>query len=244
MPGMHPDHRTLRWLVLFGYVLVAAGVPLPVGSVAAGASRSPEAAKRLAAKDRSVPFPCMDSPCGCVTAQQCFESCCCHTPAELLAWATARNLSVDVLQGLERRLQKAPPAVASSCCGEASPEPASCCEAATASYCDEAAPVCCDELASCCDEAAVAGDAGHACCDDHAVPATAEVAPLSESVVVLQAMLACGGVVSEWLACAAAPLPVVLAVSPLERRRETVGPSDDAAICVCFLLDPPPPRVG
>lgn len=241
---MHRDVRTLRWLVLFGYVLVAAGVPLPSGSVAAGASRSSVAAKRLAVKDRSVPFPCMDSPCGCVTAEQCFESCCCHTPAELLAWATARNLSLDVLQGLERRLEEALPAVASSCCGEALPEPASCCEAASTPCSDEAAPACCDELASCVEDAAVAVDAGHACCDDHALLATAEVAPLSESVVVLQAMLACGGVVSEWLACAAAPLPVVLVVRPLERRRETVVPSDDAAVCVCFQLDPPPPRVG
>lgn len=234
---MHPDHRTLRWLVLFGYVLVAAGVPLPTGSMAAGASRSAVAARRLAAKDRSVPFPCMDSPCGCVTAEQCFESCCCHTPAELLAWATARRLSLDVLQGLERRLEQTPPAVASSCCGEATPERASCCEAAAAAGCDEAAPACCDDAA-----ATVA--AADACCDDHELPAAAEVAPLSESVVVLQAMLACGGVVSEWLACAAAPLPVVLVVSPLERRRETVVPADDVAVGVCFLLDPPPPRFG
>lgn len=238
---MHPDHHTLRWLVLFGYVLVAAGVPLPAGSVAAGASRSSAAAKRLAGKDRSVPFPCMDSPCGCVTAEQCFESCCCHTPAELLAWATARNLSLDVLQGLERRLEQAPPAVAASCCGEVSPEPASCCEAGAA-RCDEVAPSCCDQLASCCDDAAATVAAADACCDDHELPA--EVAPLSESVVVLQAMLACGGLVSEWLACAAAPLPAVLVVSPLERRRETVASTDDVAVGVCFLLDPPPPRVG
>ena len=237
--------------MLFGYVLVAAGVPLPAGSLHAASLGNPAAAKRLAAKDRSVPFPCMDSPCGCVTAEQCFESCCCHTPAELLAWATARNLSLDVLQGLERRLEQAPGAVGGSCCGEASPEPASCCEAAPASCCDDVAPACCDQLVlcgdqvtSCCDEAAVTVAAAAAWCGDHDLPAAAEVAPLSESVVVLQAMLACGGLVSEWLSCAAAPLPVVLAVSPLERRRETVGPLDDAAICVCFLLDPPPPRVG
>lgn len=159
---MHPDHRTLRWLVLFGYVLVAAGVPLPAGSMAAGASRNSAAAKRLAGKDRSVPFPCMDSPCGCVTAEQCFESCCCHTPAELLAWATARNLSLDVLQGLERRLEQAPPAVGGSCCGEATPEPVSCCEAAAA-CCDEVAPSCCDQVASCCDDAVVTAAAADAC---------------------------------------------------------------------------------
>jgi len=55
----------LNWLVL------ALGVPLPTWQ----------------AKDRSRPFPCMDSVCGCHTAEKCWQSCCCHTNAEKLVWA-------------------------------------------------------------------------------------------------------------------------------------------------------------
>ena len=32
-------------------------------------------------------FPCMDCPCGCNSAEQCWRSCCCHTLAERMDWA-------------------------------------------------------------------------------------------------------------------------------------------------------------
>ena len=38
-------------------------------------------------KDLSSPFPCMESHCGCMTAEQCWRNCCCHTLEEKLAWA-------------------------------------------------------------------------------------------------------------------------------------------------------------
>jgi hypothetical protein len=60
------------------YFVVAGGLPLP----------------ETAIKDRSVPFPCMDSPCGCVNAEQCWASCCCHTPAERLAWGREHGLTM------------------------------------------------------------------------------------------------------------------------------------------------------
>jgi hypothetical protein len=39
------------------------------------------------AKDRSQPFPCMDNPCGCSSADACWHHCCCHTNREKVAWA-------------------------------------------------------------------------------------------------------------------------------------------------------------
>jgi hypothetical protein len=54
------------------YLFVVVGVPLPLPTVL---------------KDNSAPFPCMNRPCGCQSADQCWKSCCCHTPAERLAWA-------------------------------------------------------------------------------------------------------------------------------------------------------------
>ena len=89
------------------------------------ADSSGAAAKRLAAKDRSVPFPCMDRPCGCVTAKQCFTTCCCHTPAETLAWAEANRVSVDVLQALRRRVAE-PEEPMDSCCAVAAAAKAPC----------------------------------------------------------------------------------------------------------------------
>lgn len=83
--------RVTIWMATIGYALVASGLPLPLGG-AQPASSTSAAAKRLAGKDRSQPFPCMDKPCGCTTAEQCFSSCCCDTPAELLAWAKANHV--------------------------------------------------------------------------------------------------------------------------------------------------------
>ncbi|HTU24129.1 MAG TPA: hypothetical protein VMF30_01950 [Pirellulales bacterium] len=33
------------------------------------------------------PYPCQGHRCGCTSAQQCWEHCCCFTPAQRLAWA-------------------------------------------------------------------------------------------------------------------------------------------------------------
>ena len=37
-------------------------------------------------------FPCMDSPCGCKTAAQCWDKCCCHNDAQKIAWARAQGV--------------------------------------------------------------------------------------------------------------------------------------------------------
>lgn len=107
------NRRTTLWLATIGYALVASGLPLPLGGTAD--ARPSPAAKRLAGKDHSRPFPCMDKPCGCATAEQCFSSCCCNTPAELLAWAKARRLEPGLIAGLVRRAAAAAPQVESCC---------------------------------------------------------------------------------------------------------------------------------
>lgn len=61
---------------LVAYLLAVVGVPLPTARQ----------------KDRSQPFPCMDRPCGCKDAAQCWTSCCCTTPQERLAWARQRGI--------------------------------------------------------------------------------------------------------------------------------------------------------
>lgn len=43
-------------------------------------------------KQTDEPYPCMDCPCGCVDAETCWRSCCCHTNAEKVAWARAHGV--------------------------------------------------------------------------------------------------------------------------------------------------------
>ena len=38
-------------------------------------------------KDKSIPFPCQDHACGCESAEQCWQHCCCLTVQERWAWA-------------------------------------------------------------------------------------------------------------------------------------------------------------
>ena len=117
--------RATIWLALLGYALVASGLPLPLGTTTP-ANPSSAAGKRLAVKDRSQPFPCMDKSCGCATAEQCFRQCCCNTPAETLAWARAHKIDPAVIAALQQRVA-APPTQGScfssarSCCSAAAP---------------------------------------------------------------------------------------------------------------------------
>jgi hypothetical protein len=45
-------------------------------------------------KDRSEPYPCMDRPCGCASAQQCWKKCCCFTNQQKIAWAKRAGVKV------------------------------------------------------------------------------------------------------------------------------------------------------
>ncbi len=75
------SRRTRRFLTvvsLVAYLASVYGYPLP----------------QAATQDRSVPFPCQDHRCGCVSAEQCWTSCCCYTPAERIAWAQKHDVAI------------------------------------------------------------------------------------------------------------------------------------------------------
>jgi hypothetical protein len=122
-------HRITAWTAILGYALLASGLPLPFGSEPP--VTDPAVAKRLAGKDRSRPFPCMDKPCGCATAEQCFANCCCHTPAERLAWAKAHDVEHSLLAALERRVSADAAQEAGGCCSTKKTVP-SCCASKSA----------------------------------------------------------------------------------------------------------------
>jgi hypothetical protein len=214
--------RRTTWWAVIGYVLVASGLPLPGGVPPTGGDA---AAKRLSAKDRSRPFPCMDKPCGCTTAEQCFTNCCCHTPAELLAWAQARRIEPAVIVALERRAA-GPEGVASGGTVGRPTQAANCCSTA-------ARPACCAETDR------------PACCSASApVPVEPEAVPVAVRTVVLRAMLACGGIVSQWLTVGGSLPPP---------RVEFSLPSPFVEVCICgdYAADSisvapalPPPRAA
>lgn len=231
---MHPNapvRRITTWLAILGYTLVASGLPLPTGaSVPAGQS---PAAKRLAGKDRARPFPCMDKPCGCATADQCFTNCCCNTPFETLTWAKAHAVEPAVLAALEQRaargMQSVAKAAKSSCCTSTQPAPAGvedngCCRTeqsiAATPVAKEAKP-------------AVA-------VPDEQRP---EVEPRTRTVT-LRAMLACGGIVAEWCAAGAALPPPRVEVSLAMRVFDVCTPGDESGESLRAAPAAPPPRAA
>lgn len=207
MPGARS--RATTWASLAGYALLASGLPLPVG-IGAPATRDAAVEKRLAGKDRAVPFPCMDKPCGCATAEQCFADCCCHTPAERLAWARAHRVESHVLEALERRVASAdvPAAPPGGCCAA---EPAaaavrpSCCAAADA---DQGADRDHDDL--CRDSRSLATEPDPA---PGRTPERAARGPDRVRTVTLKALLACDDITAEWFGLGTAPPPPPLSLS-------------------------------
>lgn len=122
-------HRWPVKLVLLGYVWMCCGGTLPATLL-----MSSEMAKTAAEKDRRVPFPCMDKPCGCRNAEQCFRSCCCSTKTERIAWAKQHAVSEEFI-ALATEAQEKPAAAKSCCagktvpsCGKPAEKTASCCE--------------------------------------------------------------------------------------------------------------------
>ena len=211
--------RAVIWLTLALYGLVVSGLPLPVAGFLP-ATGGP-AAKRIAGKDRSRPFPCMDKPCGCATAEQCFSNCCCNTPAELLAWAEAHQLDPATLLTLQHRVAATvPTAQAETCCCSSATAAPSCC-----------GPTECGPVDECCETTPLAP------AEDR------DTTPTPSKVISLKAMLACGGILAGWSAATislAAP-----AIVRVERSMACCGRiihADDIGTSIDSTPDAPPPR--
>jgi hypothetical protein len=70
--------RLITAVALAAYLGSVWGYPLP----------------QFAAVDASTPFPCQHHRCGCQSAAQCWNNCCCFTPAERLAWAREHRVEI------------------------------------------------------------------------------------------------------------------------------------------------------
>jgi hypothetical protein len=81
-------------------------------------------------------FPCDNCPCGCSTAEYCWDKCCCYSDTEKLQWAADNHVQppdflVARVGPTDRQLANSPvqqvsKPVASCCCCAKSPEPTSC----------------------------------------------------------------------------------------------------------------------
>jgi hypothetical protein len=237
--------RRRRWVTgtaLGLYALVASGLPLPLGALSPHGLSDGFGDQLFAAKDRSRPFPCRDRPCGCVSAEQCFKTCCCHTPAQLLAWARRNDLEPAVLAALERRAATEIPAATIV-------SAASCCTApvvlAKATCCTVDAPaVPSNVMTDCCSTGRSPSSDGAARVVEGDPEPHADDEPLSRRTVVLKAMLACGGIVAEWFSIGGAPPPpAVVAVACISPLAVTLVDRDASLRPRHVAPDVPPPRV-
>lgn len=224
----------LTWLAILGYGVLALGLPLPAGMGPKGALPGPDAAGVIAAKDRSVAFPCMNSPCGCASADQCFRDCCCTTLAERLAFARRHRLDAGLIASLEARMlgagELAERKPQGACCAsDRAAKPKNCCELEHEPQAPSAA-------------------AGESCCDDAAESIETDPTPMVERgrvrQVTLRAMLACKGLVTSWLAIGGAPPTPRFEITGLLPPRAWVELLDESGEDPLLVPVPPPPKVA
>jgi len=204
--------RGVSAALLAAYVVVAAGVPLPVTK---GPAKTGER------------YPCESCGCGCDSAEHCWRNCCCHTLAERLAWAEKSGvkppdfaLEAATLAGLDaggRPLSQKSVKVVTSFETKAT------------------TPSCCHSKAACCKSSTT----GHTCCSSHdKLQPKVETA----NVIVAWRALGCHGQSLNWLAAVPSLIFVELNLSdrlPLVARLGPVASESAAGIAAPPALPPP-----
>ncbi|MBA4019323.1 MAG: hypothetical protein C0483_19325 [Pirellula sp.] len=120
LPGLR---RGVALVALLNYLAQAVGLPLPSCSYAAMGAES----------GSSMPHPCSGHRCGCDSAEQCWKSCCCYSPAEKLAWARRNNITPPayVVAESEVRPKSTRSPVRNGCCTSQRVVSKSCCSTVT-----------------------------------------------------------------------------------------------------------------
>ena len=162
-------------------------------------------------------FPCMNSPCGCSTAAQCWDKCCCHTDTEKLAWAKRHGVEPPVFLtervSLAQKIAKSKPSLC--CCSK---------DAKSCQVTQKTKPVAPNSLET----------------PDQAKPNQQSTARLA----LWQSVQKCRGVdvVLNLLGCCWTPLGESL---ELDRYPLIIGnatPSSDSIVSLSLPIDPPVPR--
>ncbi len=93
-------------MALVGQLVSSFGMPLPIAPPS---------------KDASIPYPCQERPCGCVSADECWAGdCCCFTLEEKLAWAEANGIEppAHVRPAVEARKARRAAVKKACCCSD------------------------------------------------------------------------------------------------------------------------------
>ncbi len=161
--------RLIVFISLAAFISACVGVPLAIPN------QAPQ-------KDLSAPFPCQDSICGCMSATQCWKSCCCRSNREKIAWAKKHGVTppkfVLAAAELEPVLQSTPK---KSCCsthGQAARESEkNCCsEKAASRKAAKNSAAACEHCLPSTDRIVRPTKEAHSksCCDSHATTSSAE----------------------------------------------------------------------
>ncbi len=219
-PNRLKPRRLLAALLAAYTVVVVSGAPLPLSSVVAWTLPAVEDTER---------FPCEACPCGCGTAEHCWNACCCHTLAQRISWAKSEGVrppetALDDAEraGLDIREWR-PMARYQVRCEKPGSAPA-----------EQALPPCCRQRL--------------ACCDSQPTCETPASQPEDQSpnerptpgVALLKAM-ACQGLAEAWMQLGHAPIPPAAEVVTTE---VTVYATPAPAPLWCRPGDaptPPPP---
>lgn len=232
-----PTWRQLIAVTALGsYLAVAGGIPLPAPTI------SGNTANHNTASRDSRPFPCQQHRCGCRTAEQCWQHCCCFSPAERRAWARAHGVEAEAaaaeLMGADES-SSATPSNSSLAAHRTAPNHAGgCCTAQ-----DHGKP------AGCCDhQHEHQHDQAQNCGHDHrhdCGACDAEPADAAGGVIGFHA-LGCRGISTFWVSCGAvAPLPPPAPAVDRPALSGTVAVVSVAAhSAVAETPDPPPKLAG
>ena len=212
--------RLVSALTLAAYLVAAAGVPLPAA----------------ARKAVAVPFPCQDHPCGCSTAEQCWQSCCCFSVEERWAWARAHGVEPPPSTP---RPTKSWRSVASGPQTQSSQGNKTCCQKHAPGAASSSAPV----------SPAPDSTSGPACKNcDQSLPETpctghANGAREAYSWVVGLEALKCHGGSTHWMTTGAAlPPPELVSCQPLFVSCGWIALLDETFSARSSPPDVPPPR--
>ncbi len=184
-------------------------------------------------------FPCIDSPCGCSTAEQCWDHCCCYSDAQKIAWAKKHHVTPPAF--VLARHAAASIAAARSSAGSASD---SCCSVKKA----KSSPSCRQAEGQACEKIVISDLGQRGCCGKNTEKSPKTEEPTAERtagsrVVFWTALQRCRGIDLAWTLLHTGWIPLqqdqILIPEPLLIGFLLLEDSDSESIF--YSPDPPVP---
>lgn len=218
--SVHTLRRSFVAVAVLAYVAAAVGVPLPTGG----------------GKDRSVPFPCMDRPCGCRDAAGCKEHCCCFTSEQKLAWAAEHQVDPEPFVNFSALASRRQAGEVMS-----SENGVTCC--AISAHQPEASARCHEEFASHSGSVGCGIESQRSDVSDDSLASRPALPDGDDDSISIAAYRACHGLAPLWSTLSAAlPPPRPMAYEFVWDLGESVAPVSIEAVALSLSPPTPPPR--